>query len=50
MEYKGSHSDHWDLLERPKKIGGWGIKDLHLFSKSLALKSLWNVFSKEKWC
>jgi hypothetical protein len=28
----------WDMLAVPKLLGGWGLKNIHLFSKSLQPK------------
>ena len=33
----------WKTLSKPKNLGGWGIKNLELFSKALAAKSLWRL-------
>jgi len=30
--------EKWDLLVRPKALGGWGVKNIFLFLKSLATK------------
>ena len=32
---------NWKTLAKPKKLGGWGIKNIDLFSKALAAKTLW---------
>lgn len=37
------HLAAWDLLAKPKCLGGWGIKDLSLFNSALCAKSLWWV-------
>jgi hypothetical protein len=34
-------------IARPKDMGGWGLKNIHLFGISLATKSLWNLITKE---
>lgn len=45
--WKGSKDGHtfswtwWDLIEVPKKWGGWGLKDLTRFSKELSAKLGW---------
>jgi hypothetical protein len=31
----------WEILAAPKLFGGWGLKNIHLFSKTLAAKSCW---------
>lgn len=37
----------WEKVARPKKWGGWGIKNLYDFSLSLAAKSGWNFINSE---
>eukprot|EP00253_Pinus_taeda_P015079 PITA_15079 len=37
----------WDKIARPKEWGGWGIKNLHDFSISLAAKSGWRLITSE---
>ena len=40
----------WDSIAIPKEKGGWGIKDMEIFGKSLLTKSLWRCLnSKGKW-
>jgi len=38
---------NWRKILSPKELGGWGLKDIHLFGHSLAEKSLWNMINKE---
>jgi hypothetical protein len=38
---EGIHLIRWDKLAKPKKLGGWGIKNIFTFGKALAAKSLW---------
>jgi hypothetical protein len=45
-EYKGLHLARWKRIALPKRWGGWGLKDVHLFGKSLAARSLWNFITK----
>ena len=33
----------WKTLAMPKKLGGWGIKNLDMFTKALAAKTLWRL-------
>ena len=35
----------WDQIARPKGLGGWGLKKLLLFEKSLAAKVGWRLIS-----
>jgi hypothetical protein len=47
-EKEGLHLVKWNMIAKPKKKGGWGIKKIYLFGKALASKSLWSclmVFS-----
>lgn len=49
--WKGLFSSHkyhlasWSALSRPKKGGGWGIKDLKHFNLSLCAKSMWRAIN-----
>jgi len=38
---EGMHLVSWKKLAKPKKTGGWGIKNIFSFGKALAAKSLW---------
>jgi hypothetical protein len=38
---EGIHLISWEKIAKPKKLGGWGIKNIYTFGKSLATKSLW---------
>jgi hypothetical protein len=46
VEKGGTHWTSWLSIEKPKG-GGWGLKDIHTFGKSLAAKSLWNPITKD---
>jgi hypothetical protein len=35
------HLISWKKIAKPKKVGGWGIKNIFSFGKALAAKSLW---------
>ena len=37
----------WDKISKPKEWGGWGIKNLASFAKSLATKLAWRLISTE---
>ena len=34
----------WRVISLPKELGGWGVKNLELFCKALAAKTLWRLF------
>jgi hypothetical protein len=38
---EGMHLISWKKIAKPKKDGGWGIKNIFTFGKALAAKSLW---------
>jgi hypothetical protein len=40
-EKEGLHLVKWNKIAKPKKEGGWGIKNIYLFGRALATKSLW---------
>ena len=35
------HLARWDLIMKPKSCGGWGLKDLYTFGRTLLMKSFW---------
>ena len=35
----------WDQIERPKALGGWGIKNTTFFAKSLDEKLGWRLIT-----
>jgi hypothetical protein len=37
---KGIHPTKWLDIAKPKEMGGWGLKHIHLFGKSSVAKSL----------
>jgi hypothetical protein len=47
--WAGSKDSHvvpwvsWEVLVAPKLLGGWGLKNIFLFSKALAAKSNWRL-------
>lgn len=46
----GFHLASWDLIAKPKALGGWGIRNLTWFGQALAIKSLWRaLFGKGLW-
>jgi hypothetical protein len=40
-EKEGIHLSNWKKIAKPKKVGGWGIKNIFMFGQALAEKSLW---------
>lgn len=54
--WRGKHEGHifswasWDKIALPKKWGGWGMKNIEIFSSALAAKLGWNVLtSRNLW-
>jgi len=35
----------WECISQPKALGGWGLKNIFLFSKALAAKVGWRLIS-----
>jgi hypothetical protein len=46
-EKKHHHLCRWDSIAKPKLVGGWGLRNIFLFNKSLASNSLWHVLSQD---
>jgi hypothetical protein len=40
---KNYHLCNWQLIARPKHLGGWGLRSLTGFSRALAAHSLWRA-------
>ena len=38
---EGMHLASWKNLEKAKKTGGWGLKNMYSFGKALAAKIIW---------
>ena len=38
---------HWEKIVVPKGLGGWGLKNVLLFAKSLAAKGGWRLLKLE---
>jgi hypothetical protein len=45
-ERKHMHLCNWETIAKPKKVGGWGLRNLFLFNKALAANTLWRVLTK----
>jgi hypothetical protein len=41
------HLCHWETLTHPKSYGGWGLRNIFSFSKSLAASTFWRVLTKQ---
>jgi hypothetical protein len=41
------HLCRWDILSRPKKVGGWGLKNLTFFNTALLANTLWRVLTHD---
>jgi hypothetical protein len=40
----------WSQLAHPKNFKGWGLKNIYIFSKTLAAKNLWRlVYNEHLW-
>jgi hypothetical protein len=37
----------WNIMVVPKLLGGWGLKNIHLFSKALAAKVGWRLITTD---
>jgi hypothetical protein len=49
-EIESIHLVNWNKIAKPKKIGGWGFKNILCFGKALAAKSLWrSLFGPGLW-
>jgi len=35
------HLASWGMITRPKLMGGWGLRNLEIFSRALRMKILW---------
>jgi hypothetical protein len=44
---KHFHLCSWEVIAKPKLMGGWGIRNIFLFNNALAANSLWRVLMKE---
>jgi hypothetical protein len=46
-KYHGLHLCNWSQLAKPKRLGGWGLKNPFLFNRALAANSLWRVLMED---
>jgi hypothetical protein len=41
------HLCSWEVLAKPKSLGGWGLRNIFHFNRALAANSLWRVLMKD---
>jgi hypothetical protein len=44
---KHYHLCRWEVLARPKHLGGWGLHNIYSFNKALTVLTLWRVLTKK---
>jgi hypothetical protein len=44
---KKIHLCAWQLIARPKKYGGWGLRNLGRFGRAMAANTLWRALMQE---
>jgi len=44
---KHLHLCSWEVIAKPKHLGGWGIRNIFHFNRALAANSLWRVLVKD---
>jgi hypothetical protein len=37
----------WQAITKPNEMGGWGLKNIYYFGKSLVVKSVWRLIFKD---
>jgi exonuclease III len=42
----GYHLCNWEVISKPKKMGGWGLKNLPFFQRALLANTLWRILMK----
>ena len=42
----GYHLCNWEVISKPKKMGGWGLKKIHFFQRALLANTLWRILMK----
>jgi hypothetical protein len=47
QDRKKFHLCRWEVLSRPKKFGGWGLRNLNTFNLALNTTTLWRVLTQE---
>jgi hypothetical protein len=40
---RGFHLCGWEILSKPKALGGWGLRNLYLFYHALSANTLWRI-------
>jgi hypothetical protein len=40
---KGYHLCRWEMVSKPKSLGGWGLRNLQIFYKALSTNTLWRI-------
>jgi hypothetical protein len=43
---KGVHLSKWEVLSKPKMMGGWGLKNMPLFYKAIMANTMWRILTK----
>lgn len=41
------HLCSWETLSKPRRVGGWGLKNLHTFNTALLASSWWRAVTKD---
>jgi hypothetical protein len=42
----GYHLCNWETISKPKKMGGWGLRNLPFFNRALLANTLWRIIMK----
>jgi len=37
----------WEIIAKPKLLGGWGLRNIFLFNRALTTNSLWQALMKD---
>jgi len=41
------HLCKWEIIAKPKSYGGWGVRNLYMFNRSLVVNTLWHCLIKD---